>query len=234
MKKFFNLIRLALSARFYPTVHYAAKELLRRMYNKEFFYGLQFDLTKDFIVPDPKIPITIKKLNKTDVPKILDLKEKGINYLELYERIKRLLFVKSDIPRCYVGITDQGVPCVMCWMIQYPDNDKIQSYFSGNILNLQPNEVLLEEIYTHPAFRGLNLMQYITFKLFEKASENGAQRAIAFLKSDNSASLKGSKRIGWQPYMIKKVSWRVFKRQITYSHELPDMQESAFSKTTCE
>ncbi len=216
------LILSAFSVRFHIVIFYALKELLRRINADEFFYGLQYDLTKDIHVPEPNIPVTIRELRKDDVPKLLDLKEKGIASLEFYDRFKRTLFVKADIPRCYVGITEDGHPCVMCWLIEYSDNDKIQSYFNGNILNLKPDEILLEEIYTHKAYRGLNLMEYITFMLFEKAAENGARRAIAYVKGGNRASIRGSIRIGWQPFMIKKVNWRFFKRQITYSYDSAD------------
>ena len=50
-------------------------------------------------------------------------------------------------------------------------------------------------------------MQYLTFKIFEKAAMNGARKAFAFVDDKNSLSLKGSKAIGWEKVGVRNVRW---------------------------
>ena len=96
---------------------------------------------------------------------------------------------------------------------------KLQEYFKGAIPDLKPDEVLCENIFTHKDFRGMNLMYFLTMKLFEMAKQKGANKAIAYIRENNLSSLKGSTRIGWEPFIIKKVHWRFFKRTINYSED---------------
>ena len=209
------------SAKTLLIVELVIKEIVRRIYSNEIFYCLHFDLSQNVIIPELPVALTIKKLQMDDFFKIIHL-NKGTTSDELKGHIERTKLFYSEIPTCYAAYSDDVNPCAFCWLIRYYENDKIKKYFKGNILDLKSDEVLCEYIYIHHNYRSLDLMAYLTYKLFEIAAQNGAKRAIAYVKDSNKRSLKGCKRIGWKPFLIKEVKFRFFKRLVSYRKNLPD------------
>jgi hypothetical protein len=198
-------------------INIVLREIRRRIYCDEAFTMYQFDLTKAFAMPVPCIPLTVRPLEDKDIPKLLAFDESDIDSQDLRCRLERLMLIKADIPRCYVGVTSNDDPCVMCWLMDHEANDRIQSYFKGGLLRLQPGEVLCENIFTHKSYRNMQLMQYLTFQLFEIASRSGAHKAFAYIHSNNTVSMNAARSIGWEPCGVKKVRWRCFRRRIEWS-----------------
>ena len=54
-------------------------------------------------------------------------------------------------------------------------------------------------------------------QLAAKAGEKGARWAITFVSQDNIPSLKGCKRAGFAPFLIRKKEWRLFHSRITFT-----------------
>ena len=209
-KLFFSIVPLKAAA-------VVSREIGRRLYSNETFIIHQFDLTRPFTIPEPSILINVRQLCESDIPRLLSLNDPDIDLTDIRNRMERLLLIQAAIPTCYVGVTDGGQPCVMCWIINHTANDKLQNHFRGGLMCLKQGEVLCENIFTHREYRNRQLMQYLTFRLFEKAALDGAQKAFAYIKADNRASLTASKQIGWRPCGLKKVRWRLFRRHITFS-----------------
>ena len=219
MKDFIELFTILFSVKFSLAISFSWKEFKRRLYSDESFLGLKYDLTQELDILGPKIPLSIRKQEPRDITNILNLFDRKLDYQEFRNRLERNLFAKANVPTCYVAVTEHDVPCAMCWLIYHEDNDKLQGYFNGAIPDLKHGEVLCENIFTHRDYRGMNLMYHMTMKLFEMAKQKGAQKALAFIRENNLSSLKGSTRIGWEPFIIKKVKWRFFKRSIIYSNK---------------
>ncbi len=217
MNKFVLLLHILKETKSLITIKMVIKEILRRLYSNESFFCLQYDLTQDLVLPDVPFQLTVKKLPRDDFKKI-NIFYPGITSEELKRAIERLQFFTTEIPTCYAAYTTDGLPRALCWMIDSSDNDLIQSYFKGNVLDLKSSEVLCEFIYTHPDYRGSEIMSFLTLHLFSIAKEQGQKRAVAYVRSGNVGSLQGSKRIGWQSYGIKQVRFRLFKRYVTYKY----------------
>ena len=216
--KSFKVFKYLLNTVGFPqTIALIIKEMLRRMASFETVSILQFDLTKNFEIPTPSIPLLIRELNNKDVNELLSLNERGIDFNELRTRIERILLIKAQIPTCYVGAALNNEPRVICWLIDNASNEKLKNHYKSGVFELKDKEVLCEGIYVHSAFRNKKLMQYLTFKLFEKAFKNGARKAFAFIDDKNSLSLKGSKSIGWEKVGVKKVKWLLFNRSISFN-----------------
>jgi len=125
----------------------------------------------------------------------------------------RLLCLKSSLQTCYVGVTQGDYPCCLCWLISTISND----WLLGKELHpLKTSEVLLDNIWTHPDFRGKRLMLFLTRILFEKARQQGAQRAMAYIRRENESSLAGARAIGWNLFLFRRVSHRLFRRRTIY------------------
>jgi len=216
MKLFSLIFRTLACSKFTSLLDFVFEELSRRIYSDEIQYGFQFDLTKNFDIPEQKNAMTIRKIREKDLSKLLFGGMHDIDSNELRIRLEYLLFIHAGIPTCYVGVNDDETPRVACCLIISDDNDMVQSYFKGGLPRLKSDEVFCEHIYTNPGYRGQDLMRWITLNLFKKASGLGARRAIAFVHAKNRISLKSSLKIGWEPYIVKKVSRRFFKRRIAY------------------
>ncbi len=216
IKFFTELVRLGILSKTFKGIGLLFKDFIRRLYSDEKFYGFYFDLTKTVNILETDIPISLRALLRNDIPKLFNFGTESYNTVELRKALECLSFIKSGIPSCYVGTTEGDYPCVMCWLLEPNKNREIQSYFRGGIPLLKNNEVLCEYIFTNPRYRGHRLMGWITSKLFEMASKRGFHRAVAFVHEKNAISLKASPKIGWKPFLIKKVSWRIYKRYITF------------------
>ncbi|MFO7557952.1 MAG: hypothetical protein R6X10_03900 [Desulfobacterales bacterium] len=192
------------------------KDLLQRLHSDKIFYGFHFDLTRTSVSSNPAIPVSLRLLQRSDIPAFFNFKTQNFTSADLRKALECLTFIKSGIPSCYVGTTNEGYPCVMCWLIEPEKNGELQAYFRQGIPHLNTDEVLCEYIFTHPKYRGNRLMGWVTSELFKMASERGFRRAIAFVNETNAVSLKTTPTIGWRPFLIKKVSWRIFKRQIAF------------------
>jgi hypothetical protein len=192
------------------------RETLRRILSFETVSIFQFDLTKNFEVPTPSITLSIRELQDKDVNLMLPINEQGTNINELKTHLERILLIESQIPTCYVATTSNDEPCAMCWLIDHTSNEMLKRHYRGGVFELKDNEVLCEGIYVRSSYRNKKLMQYLTFRLFEKAAKNGAQKAFAFIDDKNKFSLKGSKAIGWEKVGIKRIRWILFNKLITY------------------
>jgi hypothetical protein len=215
MKKGVLLLRIAASQNL-ALLPALFREGIRRVFSNEMYCGFCFDLTGKIKIPILKIPLRLMRLREHDLARLF-LGDKGAyEGSEVKKRVERALFAHSGIGTCYVGVSENDLPCVACWLITASDNRKTQRFFRNGLPELRSDEVMLEQAYTHSAYRGNNLMAWITLNLFQEAARCGARRAIAFVHQENDVSLAASLRIGWKPYMIKDLSWRLMRRKVTF------------------
>jgi hypothetical protein len=196
------------------------KEIRRRLYSDELWFGLQFDLNGSSEAADEEAPLTIRELASGDVPALFDLRQTHSNESELREIVVRLLCIRARLRGCYVGTTKQNRPCCLCWLIPAACNDWL---LRRGMLPLQRSEVLLENIWTHRDYRGNRFMMYLTLGLFEKAKQQGARRAIAYIREGNEPSLAGAKAIGWDVFVLRRVRHRMFRRHTTFAPTHPPL-----------
>ena len=213
---FAELLRLGILSKTFQFMILLFEELIRKLYSNEKFYGFHFDLTGPITEHKPRIPVNFRTLQRNDILRFFNFRAKNYNYRELRKALEVLLFIKSGMPSCYVGTTGDEYPCVMCWLIEPDSNRQIQSYFRKSLPYLETDEVLCEYVFTHPQYRGRNLMGWITSRLFKIASEKGFSRATAFVNEKNTSSLETCPRIGWRPFLVKKVRRRFFRRNISF------------------
>jgi GNAT superfamily N-acetyltransferase len=192
------------------------KELGRILKSKEVDYGFTYDLSKSFDIPNSKIDLQLRKLESADLETIFDFRKRNFSSLELKNALQCLLFAKSKIPTGYVGVTDKGIPCVMNWLILPTENEQLQNYFSGGLPPLKPDEALCEFVYTHPDFRGLGLMGWITKNLWQIAKQKGINRISVLVHGTNEVSLNMTPKIGFIPIYKKTVERRFFTKRVTF------------------
>ncbi len=195
----------------------ALAEARRRWHSEEVHYGFHLEFTRLAPVPDPPLPLTVRELADGDLDSLLDPTRADGSPDELRAVFIRRLLAESALPTCYVGITADGRPCCMCWLVRSRDNGAFQAYYGTGFRPLDPGTVLCDEIYTHPDYRGYRLMRYLTLYLLALAAREGARRGLAFIRKENTRSLVAAAGIGWEPFTVRVVRWRWFRRHVTES-----------------
>jgi len=194
-----------------------AQKIRLRIQSQTRSYGLRRDLRIPFDAPEAKIPFTIRTLCAQDIETIFDLKKQNLTKPEVLELINRLQHARANIPTCYVAVTTDNTPAYMQWLMGSQQNESIQIFFNKTFPILKPDEALLENALTLAEFRGKGLMPAAMARIAERAVEVGARWVITFVGEDNIASLKGCKRAGFYPYMLRAERWFLFRRTLTFA-----------------
>ncbi|MCC5941155.1 MAG: hypothetical protein JJU37_06385 [Balneolaceae bacterium] len=210
LKNAFNLLQDGYYSVFF-------KEFKNRLYSESFSFGLQRDLSKPFEAPSAKITLKIRPIKDEDIDIILE--DSGLVNPRIIASQRAIL--EAKIPTCYVAVTASNTACYMQWLIGNKDNDKIKSHFKNIFPTLKPQEALLEGAYGNPEFRGLGIMPAAMAKIAEKASLTNVRWVNTFVDITNIASLKGCRRSGFEPYVLRKEKWVLFNLSVSF-HPLPE------------
>lgn len=190
------------------------KELKKRCYSNSLSFGLRRDLEVDFKTPKSRIDITIRPLKKEDVPQLLE--NSSIHRVNPRIIANQQAMVDANIPTCYVAVTKDEKPCYMQWLIGYKNRDAITKHFNGIFPELKESEALLEGAYGNPVFRGLRIMPAAMADIAKKAEALQARWVITFVDIKNIPSLIGCKRAGFEPYVLRKCRWFLFRYTVTF------------------
>src|SRR5437867_4424507 len=180
-------------------------------------FSLRRDLCVPFHLPDARIPLTIRPLVESDIALIFDPKKPGITADEKRDLNIRLDHLRSGVPTCYVAVSEHGEPMYIQWLMGPGDNDRIQAHFNRVFPVLASDEALLENAFTLGQFRGRGIMPAAMARIAERGRDIGARWVITFVEESNIASLKGCKRSGFYPYMLRHETWFLFRRKLTFT-----------------
>ncbi len=186
------------------------REVFRRLYSTEHSFGLRRDLEVPFETPAAKIDLEIRPLVKEDIHELLDDYDDEVDAEAMKERARRKLFLREEVPTCYVAVAEGGHPAYMQWLMGPDQNDAIQSYFSDGFPILKDDEALLEFAFSHERYRGMRVMQHAMAEIAIKGRGLGARFVLTFVGENNIPSLKGCKRAGFFPYLTRIDRWRFF------------------------
>lgn len=193
-------------------------DVIRQRWESEVLsYGLRRDLSIPFKPLEAKLPIKVRPLVKADMPLILDTTSPGITDEGREERITRRQMLEAGISCCYVAVTEDGTPCFMQWLIGHEQNELVQKYFKGIYPRLRKDEALFEGGFTPEDYRGQRIMPAAIAQIAEKGADMNARWMITFVTHDNIPSLKGCKRAGFVPYLMRREKWSHFRRQLTFT-----------------
>ena len=170
-----------------------------------------------------------KSVSKLDIS-IRPFEDSDINSLKEELRHRRL--VNEKIPHCYVATTNNGVTIYRQWMFKYPQNDRLVDYFGPIFPKLKKGEAIIEGVFTHPDYRGLRIMPHAIYEILTQEHYKFLTRAITFVQDNNTASLKGFHRLGFEPYIVRKEQWLFFKRKISFIPIPSEVEESYLNLTS--
>lgn len=187
-------------------------------------YGLERDMRIAFPTPDARIPLSVRQLQENDIPRIFDLDRKDLSAEDKAELHTRLEHLHANIPTCYVAVTADDTPAYLQWLMSNCENHRIQAYFNGIFPLLAADEALLENAFTLHDFRGKGVMPAAMACIAEQGKEIGVRRIITFVEENNIPSLKGCRKAGFSPYVLREETWFLFRRKLTFTKLSPDQQ----------
>ena len=173
----------------------------KRLKSEVVCFGLKRDLNDDFKSPEALIDLNIRLSKDSD-------------HTYFSEDNTNFGLVEKNIKSCYVATNKLDEPFFRIWLMGFSENEKIQNFFDGNFPKLKENEALLESAFTIARFRGKGIMPKAMSIISEKAINIGARYILIFVNIENIPSLKGCYRSGFQPYILRREKWFLFKKNV--------------------
>lgn len=171
------------------------------LYAEQKRYGLGRDLAVPIERPNANIPITVRPLERRDLPALFSHEVAEDDLAERLEIAWRHAFIEKGARGGFVAIDSRNdTPCYVQWLFGARDNDFIEKL--GGFPALAVHEALLENAYTPAAYRGFGIMAAAMALIAERAADFGATHVLTFVADRNIASLKGSQRAGFHPELV--------------------------------
>jgi GNAT superfamily N-acetyltransferase len=187
----------------------------RRFYSQTISIGVRRDLTVPFPVPPAKIPLLVRKLRPDDdlslVADTPDLTPEAARH-----RADQRWLLNSDLPPPWVAIDPDGAVCYIGYVFTAQDNPRMQALWGPLAPVLQPDEALLEGIFTSERHRGLGVLLDAGTQSVEQARELGVRYAIGIAGEKNIGTLKAAEKAGWIPRFKRIDRWFLFRQRVTF------------------
>ena len=205
----FNLIRKGEFANIW-------KAFVRRIKSEEVAYGFKRDLSLEYAKPRSLVKITTRVYEPEDGKFFTERQNDG--------RI-------NDFDTCYVGITKDGTPCCHLWLIDASQNGKLKRAWGNNFPVISNDELLVENVYTVPKYRGMGIFPTVLDDIVGKSRELGAKYVISFGEASNINMSRSFVYAGFQPYVLRRKKWFLFNKSIKFE-EIPEKEMVQFKQYT--
>ena len=180
-------------------------------------YGLRRDLSVPFEAPPAKIPLAVRPLRESDIERLVGEQGTALTGDEAFQLKSSLALFRLGIRTCYVATTLDDQPCFLQWLIGSTENERLLKYYKGFHAPLAPDQALMEYGFTLKPLRGRGIMSCALARIAEKGRELGVRWVITYVSQRNPAALKGCKRAGFSPYLLRRESWRFFRRRVSFT-----------------
>jgi hypothetical protein len=119
------------------------------------------------------------------------------------EILTRLLFYENGFTNCYVIRHGDDIAYIQ-WIIFPAENQLITQKYSGRFYTLTSKQIMIENAFTFPRYRGRGYFLDGTQQLLELAKNNGYSSAICYIRNDRIMPLNEITQMGFR--IIKMVS----------------------------
>lgn len=190
--------------------------LVRRLKSEEIAYGFKRDLNIKFSKPRSLVKVSIRVYQPDDGQYFTERKNDGLI---------------NEFHTCYVGITKEGIACCHVWLIDASQNKKLKKAWGNTFPTLNADELLAENVYTVPKYRGMGIFPTVLDQLVEKGIALGANYIISFGEANNINMSRSFVYAGYQPYILRRKKWFLFNKSITFE-EISAEDMDLFNKQT--
>ena len=144
--------------------------LLDRLFSFNNVFILQTSLS-GVSAPNPhRMQFSISKMEEGDWDSILR-QARSLDIESRREILARALFFRNDFRNCYALRSKTGSIAHIEWIVFPEENDSISAHYRHLFKPLDRYEVMIENAFTFPKFRGLGLYAYGTRHLLNLAGQ---------------------------------------------------------------
>ena len=122
---------------------------------------------------------------------------RGMPLPDRVELLARIRFMENGPPGCHL-LKSEGTTAYMQWLIRPEQNDLLLRNHAGRFSPLGRNQVMIENAFTFPNFRGRGLYQKCTGRLLLDAREQGYASALCYIRVGNIVSLNETMSMGFR------------------------------------
>lgn len=175
----YNLIYIIKLLGFKNFIHTALDNLFKINY----YYILQIKTSK--ITPhDGKFKKFVTCIATESDISVINNSIKDLDEASRKEVTVRLMFYYSGFKNCYLAKTLDGEIAYIQWLIYPDENDVIEKYYSNRFYKLRDSQIMIENAFAFPKYRGLGLMRDMSNYLLNVAREKGYDNAILYIGKD--------------------------------------------------
>jgi hypothetical protein len=177
------------------------RQLKRQIYNRSNQIGLALNLEKLEVTDNrAKVKYALNLATEEDIDKIWEKAR-----FESKEMAQPLLFrrwmFKHGYRNCYIARTaETSEICAMAFLVLPEDIKKSESGYRSWFPQLGEDEAIIAGTYTFEKFRGNYLHPSIITDLSKMCRERGYKRVLAYVEENNTDSLKGFERTGFERF----------------------------------
>jgi len=165
-----------------------AQFALRNLVSMQHCYVLHHHLST--LSPKPPRKLGGGQLRLLDANDIAGLYEQGsaLDFKDKLNLLVQLRFYENGFTNCY-GLVENGSISYLQWMIGPEENELIRAKYGHCVLPVGDKEILIDNAFTLPSYRGRGYMSYAVWELLSRAKESGYRRAVTYVRKDNINSL---------------------------------------------
>lgn len=153
-------------------------------------------------LPNPhRLKLSISAIEQKDWDYILE-RAHLMNKESLREIFARVLFFRNGFKNCYAVKNKSGSIAHIQWIVFPEENDLLKTFYSRFFKPLAPYEIMVENAFTMPEFRGLGLLGYATIHLLNLGGKLAYKKASSYVRCEKFVSLNELIRLGFN---IKRV-----------------------------
>jgi hypothetical protein len=136
-------------------------------------------------------------LTPDDIPQLLSVVP-SLEDADRKELLARIYFYDLGFSKLYSVKIEDGEIAYIQWLITPEDNPVIRARYHRLFFELKPRQVLLENVFTFPRYRGLGYLPFATEQLLVKAREMGYQTVIVYIRNDKITTLNEFVNMGFR------------------------------------
>ena len=176
------------------------RQFMRQIYSRDTLISLEKDLDTGGSQISSKIPYHLQRLSEGDLAEIF-YNVKTRPKREIIELVQREWYYQCGFLDGYVARTiDSQKPCCLAWLVSADGEDFVSKGFKDRLPGLKKDEIILANLYTYENYRGKNLMPSVVNELCSIVKKRGFRRIIAYVRKDNTASLRLFEKLGFRKF----------------------------------
>ena len=123
------------------------------------------------------------------------------------EILSRFNFYNNGFYNCYVMKIDGDIACFQ-WLIESKENQVIRKFYRRMFYSLHETQVMVDNVFTFPQYRGRGYQSLITRNLLKLALDRGYTTAIIYIQNDRILTLNEFIDMGF------KITRRLYQMRI--------------------